>query len=86
MKSQKLGEHTSGAEVLNIDAHGLWVFAQGKEYFLPFSDFPWFTGAKVADILDVRLLHGFHLHWPSLDVDLDLTSLEDTSETPLVYR
>ncbi len=86
MKSQTLGEHTSGAEVLSIDAHGLWLFAAGKEHFLPFADFPWFKGAKVADILEVQLLHGFHLHWPSLDVDVDLTSLEDVGETPLVYR
>jgi len=26
------------------------------------------------------------LYWPTLDVDLDLHSLEDTSETPLVYQ
>lgn len=53
---------------------------------MPYEDFPWFREAKVADILDVQLLHQFHLHWPALDVDLDLSSLEDTSETPLVYR
>ena len=86
MRSQTLGQDTSGAEVLGIDAHGLWLFVGGKEYFLPYAEFPWFREAKVADVLNVELLHGFHLHWPALDVDLDLHSLEDTSETPLVYR
>jgi len=86
MKSRMLGKNTSGAEVLNIDGHGLWLFAAGKEYFLPYADFPWFRQAKVADVLNVQLLHRFHLHWPALDVDLDLNSLEDTAETPLVYR
>ena len=86
MKSRTLGENTSGAEVLNIDAHGLWLFAGGREYFLPYTEFPWFRKAAVADVLNVQLLHGFHLYWPALDVDLDLQSLEHASETPLVYR
>jgi len=86
MKSRTVGESTSGAEVLNIDIHGLWLFAKGKEHFLPYDEFPWFREAKVADVLNVQLLHGFHLNWPALDVDLDLNSMEDTGETPLVYR
>ena len=86
MKSKTLGRSTSKIEVLNIDAHGLWLYAQGKEYFLPYDEFPWFKKATVADILSVELQHGFHLYWPALDIDLDLHSLEDTSETPLVYR
>ena len=84
MKSKTLGKSTSHTEVLNIDAHGLWLYAQGKEYFLPYAEFPWFKNATVADILNVELQHGFHLYWPTLDVDLH--SLQDTSETPLVYQ
>jgi len=86
MKSKTLGRSTSRVEVLNIDVHGLWLYAQGKEYFLPYDKFPWFKDATVADILKVELQHGFHLYWPVLDVDLDLHSLEDTSETPFVYQ
>lgn len=48
MKSQPRGESTSGAEVLTIDLHGLWLFAKGKEYFLPYSEFPWFKEAQVG--------------------------------------
>lgn len=86
MKSQALGKSTSQVEVLNIDVHGLWLFANGKEYFLGYDDFPWFRDAKVSDILGVELHHEFHLHWPSLDVDLDLSTLENLSETPLIYN
>ena len=86
IKSKTLGRSTSQVEVLNIDVHGIWLYAQGKEYFLPHDEFPWFKDAIVADILNVELQHGFHLYWPALDVDLDLHSLEDTSETPLVYQ
>ena len=86
MKSKTLGKSTSRTEVLNIDAHGIWLYAQGKEYSLPYDGFPWFKNATVADILNVELQHGFHLYWPTLDVDLDLHSLQDTSETPLAYQ
>ena len=86
MKSKTLGKSTSEIEVLNTDAYGLWLLAKAKEHFLPYEDFPWFKNATVADILKVELHHGFHLYWPALDVDLDLESLEDTSETPLVYQ
>ena len=86
MKSETLGKSTSLVEVLNIDVHGLWLYAKGKEYFLPYGEFPWFKDAIVADILNVALHHEFHLRWPALDVDLDLNSIEDTSETPLVYQ
>jgi hypothetical protein len=40
----------------------------------------------VRDVLDVRLLHGRHLHWPKLDVDLALDSLKNLTHYPLVYH
>jgi hypothetical protein len=86
MKSQTLGTNTSEIEVLNIDSHGFWLFVRGKEYFLPYEEYPWFKEARIADIINVELLHDFHIRWPGLDVDLSLTSLEDPSKTPLVYR
>ena len=62
MKSKTLRRNTSLVEVLNIDVHGLWLYAQGKEYFLPYDEFPWFKDAIVADILKVELQHRFHLY------------------------
>ena len=57
-----------------------------KEYLLPFTEFPWFAEAKVADIHTVELLHGTHLRWPALDVDLELSSLDNLIGYPLTYR
>lgn len=85
-KPKTRGRGTSGVEILNIDVHGLWLLAGEKEYFLPYEEFPWFKNATIADILNVEFHHEFHLYWPALDVDLDLNSLEDTSETPLIYQ
>lgn len=84
MKSSTLGASTSQAEITNVDTHGIWILVRGKEHFLPHEDFPWFKKAKVEDILNVELHHGEHLHWPALDVDLTLDSLENPGKYPLV--
>ena len=86
MKSRTPGASTSEAEVTNIDAHGIWLYVKGREYFLPYEDYPWFRDARVSEIIDVELLHGVHIHWPSLDVDLTADSLEDPGMYPLVAR
>lgn len=72
------------AEVTSIDRHGLWLLVRDREFFLPYERFPWFMDARVRDILDVRLLHGGHLHWPSLDVDLSTDILEHPEAYPLM--
>lgn len=42
--------------------------------------------AKLGDIYNLKLLHGSHLHWPALDVDLELASLQDPEKYPLIYK
>jgi hypothetical protein len=86
MTSSTPGASTSPVEIGNIDAHGLWVLADGKEYFLPYQDFPWFRNATVAQIINVELLHGEHLYWPDLDVDLSLDSLAHPESFPLIFQ
>ena len=86
MKSSRPGAGTLQAEVANIDRFGIWLLIEDKEYFLPYSDFPWFQNARIGQILNVELLHGDHLHWPDLDVDLCLDSLAQPEAFPLIYR
>jgi hypothetical protein len=86
MTSSTLGAGISPIEVTNIDRFGLWVLVEDKEYFLPYKDFPWFRNATIDQILDVQLLHGEHLHWPTLDVDLCLDSLAQPEVFPLIYN
>ena len=86
MTLQPRGTSTSDVEVTNLDKHGLWVYVQGKEYFLPYEEFPWFKDAKVCDVLNVVLLHEEHLHWPALDVDLCVASLKNPDAYPLKYE
>lgn len=73
------------AEVLNISKHGFWLMIYGREYYLPFDDFPWFRNATIGEILAVELLQPDHLYWSALDVDLHLDSLQHPEHYPLIY-
>ena len=85
MKSQTVGKNTSEVEVSNISLHGLWLYVKGKEYFLPYAEYFWFKEAKIKDVFNVKLLYGRHLYWPSLDVDLEISSLENPERYPLFF-
>ena len=86
MRSTELGKRTSKAEVVNISSQGIWLFVKGKEYFLPYKEFPWFQDARLSAIQHVNLIRGHYLHWEKLDVDLSLDSLEHLEHYPLKYR
>ena len=86
MRSSVRGKSISEAEVTNIDTLGLWLLVHDKEYFLPYGEYPWFRDARVRDILNVTLVRKDHLHWPALDVDLCVESLEHPESFPLTYR
>ena len=80
------GASTSRFEVVNISPHGFWLYVKGREYFLPYKDFPWFKRARLSEIQGVRLLHSRILRWEDLDVDLALESLEHPDRYPLKFR
>jgi hypothetical protein len=84
MKSLKRGKNILKAEVQDITPHGLWLLVAGREYCLPFSQFPWFANAAVSDVYKVRLLHANHLYWPELDIDLAVESLANLEKYPLI--
>ena len=86
MKSARLGRRTSAVEVTNISKHGFWILIHDRELFLPFEQFPWFKNAAVGAILNVTLAGPDHLHWPDLDVDLSIESLEHPYQFPLVSK
>lgn len=86
MKSQRLGKNISNVEVQNISTHGIWLYVNGKEYFLSYKEYPWFKDAKVSEICNLELLHGNHLYWQDLDVDLEIESLENPEKFPFVYK
>lgn len=88
MKSKKVGKSTSEpkAEILNISPHGIWLLLGDAEYLLDFVRYPWFRKATVEQIHNVQFVHGFHLSWPDLDIDLDVKSLQTPDAYPLLWR
>jgi hypothetical protein len=85
MKSSKRGK-TISASVENITPFGIWLFVKDKEYFLNYKDYPYFREQVLSAIQDVQLLHGYHLYWPQLDVDLEINNLDNPDNYPLQYR
>lgn len=85
MKLLKRGKGIS-VSVENITPSGIWLFVKEKEYFLSYQEFPYFKDQTLKAIQNVQLLHGFHLHWPDLDVDLEIDNLENPEKYPLKYK
>jgi hypothetical protein len=86
-KSSARGARTSvEAEVLGLTPHALWLLVGDREFMLDFTRFPWFARASIEDVTDMELVHGKHLHWPRLDVDLHTDSIDFPERFPLVSR
>ena len=86
MKLQKHGKSTLKPEVTNISQHGFWILIAGREYFLPFEQFPWFKEANIGQLTKIELLHKTHLYWPKLDVDLSINIIENPEKYKLITR
>ena len=82
MRSSKPGKSTS-ASVENITPFGIWLLVNGTEYYLSYEVYPYFKDQTLRAIQNMQLLHGFHLHWPDLDVDLEIDNLENPEKYPL---
>jgi len=82
MKLSKPGKSIS-VSVENITPFGIWIYVKEKEYFLSYKDYPYFKDKTLGSIQNVQLLHGYHLYWPDLDVDLEIDNLENPEKYPL---
>ena len=84
MRSAKLGDATSRAELSNVSVHGMWLLIDDRELYLRFDEFPWFRDASIGALADIERPNERHLYWPQLDIDLTLDSIKDPSRYPLV--
>ena len=80
------GTSTSQVEVTNISSHGIWLYAKDKEYFLSYSDFPWFQNKTVKEILHIESVSENHFYWPNLDIDLSTDIILNPSHYPNKYK
>lgn len=88
MKSSNAGNSITAArvEVVHVSRHGFWLNVDDEELFLSLQEYPWFEAAPLTSVFNVQLLHGFHLRWPDLDVDLELESLRNPESYPLRFE
>ena len=80
------GTSTSQVEVTNISSHGIWLYTGDKEYFLSYSDFPWFQEKTVKEILNVEIVSKNHFYWPELDIDLSKDIIKNPTHYPNKYK
>lgn len=87
-KLKKAGKSISvkdSAYIQNISDKGIWLLVNKHEFFMPFTDFPWFLKGTIEEIYNLQFLHGKHLQWPELDIDIELDSLTYPEAYPLRY-
>ncbi len=73
-------------EITNITKYGIWILINIKEYFISFKDFPMFKNAPIELVFEVKFYPPEHLYWEKLDIDIELASLEQSEDYPLIYQ
>lgn len=71
------------AKVGGVSRRGFWLQMGDVRRFLAFARYPWFRGARRTDLMKVAWPSADHLHWPALDVDLSVESLDHPERFPL---
>ena len=72
--------------VTNISTLGFWILIDGKEYFIPFSEYPVFKRSTIEQICCFQKLSPKQLYWKELDCDIEIDSLENPKNFPLTFR
>ena len=83
---RKPGKNTSLSEVTGVGPLGFWVIVEDREYFVPFSDYPAFQSAAIEQIFTMQYISPTQLHWPELDVDIEIDALDEPEKYPLLWK
>ena len=83
---QRPGTSISITEITNISTYGIWLFSDDREYFLPYTSFPWFKNKRINEVLNVTKLSDTHYYWPDLDIDLTTDMIEHPDHYPMEYK
>ena len=57
------------------------ILVNGKEYFLRYTDFPWFEYCSALELRDMTA-DRWGVYWNALDIDLSIESLENPERFP----
>ena len=81
----------ASAKVTSISADGFWLRVGGVDYFLAFTNFPWFRYASDNDIKSIEVWRNcdpendgdFTVYWQMLDVHLPTKGIEWHMKNPV---
>ena len=78
-----LGINTSESKTcfLGTLPEGIAILVNGKEYFLRYTDFPWFEYCNAVELRDMTA-DRWGVYWNALDIDLSIESLENPERFP----
>jgi len=85
MTSDKPGKNSlKKVSITQIKEDSILLRIGDEEFTLDFEHFPWFKGQSVQDVSLIEVIgDGIGLHWPKLDVDLEVESLRHPEKYPL---
>jgi hypothetical protein len=86
MSLRTRGKTISDGEISAIGRDGFWLIYTGKEYYVPFEDYPIFRKATVEQIYSVSVISPGQLRWETLDCDIEIDALEKPEEFPLMFN
>ncbi len=66
---------------LGSSAEGIAILIYGKEYFLRYTDFPWFEYCNAIELRDIAA-DRWGVYWNLLDIDLSIESIEHPERFP----
>ena len=79
-----LGLSTSGNKTcfLGTTDEGMAVLVKGKEFFLRYTDFPWFEYCEIRELRDVTA-DRWGVYWNAIGIDLPIEALEAPGKFPV---
>lgn len=86
------GKTTLAPEITAVTKHGMWLLLpEGNannfsEYFISFDAYPEFRSATIQAIQNFVFHQPDQLHWPDLEIDIDLGSLKNPDDFPLRFK
>lgn len=74
------------SEVTTSTAHGLWLWVDDREYFVPFADYPTFKQATIEQLFAFKRISPTQFCWETLDIDIELDALDHPEHFPLQFK
>ena len=72
MRPRSLQQAALQIDIARSDKLGVWIVANGRTYFVAYDKAGWLLDPGGRSALNIRLLNGFHLVWPTLGSDLNV--------------